>query len=549
MARLAAPDTGQRAPACDDELARLVARNDQLEAENQALRCERERLRARIATLERKVEELRRKAKRQAAPFAREKRKRNPGRGGRRPGAAYGRRGRRPVPEAVDEALGAPLRDRCECGGEIELDRVAHQYQEELPELQPICRRFDVGVGHCRSCGRRHQGRHPLQTSDALGAAASMLGPAAVALASQLNKELGLSPKKISQLFCERFGIAITPGGVVGAIARAARALEPTYAALVEGVRASEVVAPDETGWRVDAEKAWLWAFVGDGVTVYLIAAGRGYDEAKSILGADFSGVLERDGWAPYRRFELASHQSCLAHLLRRSGEMIADSLAGQARIPHALRRLLLEALAVRERYRDLLVGAGEVVEGTAVEIEAPSSLPEATGCAGSAPALPAPAAAEQARIAEEVRPSEPAAGPADHPALACELAALEDRLGALLERRPTHAPNRRLLAHLRTERDSLLTFLTHPGVEATNWRAEHAIRPAVVNRKSWGGNRSWRGVRIQQVTMSVIRTGRQQGVDPIELIAAAQRETEPTVTEMLCIPARASPTELSAAA
>ena len=350
-----------------------------------------------------------------------------------------------------------------------------------------------------------------------------MLGPAAVALATQLSKELGLSPKKISQLFCDRFGISITPGGVVGAIARAARALEPTYAALVEGVRASEVVAPDETGWRVDAEKAWLWAFVGDGVTVYLIAAGRGYDEAKSILGADFSGVLERDGWAPYRRFELASHQSCLAHLLRRSGEMIADSLAGQARIPHALRRLLLEALAVRERYRDLLAGAGEVIEGTAVEIEAPSSLPEAPGCAGSAPALPAPAAAEKA--------------------------ALDDRLDALLERRPTHAPNRRLLAHLRTERDSLLTFLTHPGVEATNWRAEHAIRPAVVNRKSWGGNRSWRGARTQQVTMSVIRTARQQGVDPIELIAAAQRETEPTVTEMLAIPARASPTGLSAAA
>ena len=549
MARLAALDSGHSAPARDDELARLVARNDQLEAENQALRCERERLRARIATLERKVEELRRKAKRQAAPFSREKRKRNPGRAGRSPGTAYGRRGRRPAPEEVDGVLGAPLRDRCECGAGIELGRVAHQYQEELPKLPPIRRRFDVGVGHCRSCGRRHQGRHRLQTSDALGAAASMLGPAAVALATQLSKELGLSPKKISQLFCDRFGISITPGGVVAAIARAARALEPTYAALVEGVRASEVVAPDETGWRVDAEKAWLWAFVGDGVTVYLIAAGRGYDEAKSILGAYFSSALERDGWAPYRRFELASHQSCLAHLLRRSGEVIADSLAGQARIPHALRRLLLEALAVRERYRDLLAGAGEVIEGTAVEVEAPSSLPEAPGCAGSAPALPAPAAAERAAIAEEVRPNEPAAGPAGHPALACELAALDDRLDALLERRPTHAPNRRLLAHLRTERDSLLTFLTHPGVEATNWRGEDAIRPAVVNRKSWGGNRSWRGARTQQVTMSVIGTARQQGVDPIELIAAAQRETEPTVTEMLAIPARASPTELSAAA
>ena len=84
-----------------------------------------------------------------------------------------------------------------------------------------------------------------------------MLGPGAVTLATRLGKELGLSAAKASQLLGEQFGISITPGGVVGAIARQARALEPTYAALVWGVRASAVVAPDETGWRVEGSKAW----------------------------------------------------------------------------------------------------------------------------------------------------------------------------------------------------------------------------------------------------------------------------------------------------
>jgi hypothetical protein len=41
-----------------------------------------------------------------------------------------------------------------------------------------------------------------------------------------------------------------------------------------------------------------------------LTAAGRGYEQAQSILGAHFSGVLEREGWARYRRFEDAQHQS-----------------------------------------------------------------------------------------------------------------------------------------------------------------------------------------------------------------------------------------------
>ena len=229
MAGLAALDTEDPpARARDGELARLVAGNDQLDVENASLRAENQRLRDRIAELERKVEELRRKARRQAAPFSRETRKRDRGRPGRRPGADYGKRAHRLAPEEVDEVLAVPLPDRCECGGEIELDRIAHQYQEELPKLRPIRRRFDVGVGHCRSCGRRHQGRHPRQTSDALGAAGAMLGPGAVALSTQLNKELGLSPTKISRLLGEQFGISVTPGGIVGAVARQARALEPT---------------------------------------------------------------------------------------------------------------------------------------------------------------------------------------------------------------------------------------------------------------------------------------------------------------------------------
>ena len=111
--------------------------------------------------------------------------------------------------------------------------------------------------------------------------------------------------------------------------------------ALIEGVRASRAVAPDETGWRINGQKAWLWAFAGEEVTVYLIAFGRGYEHAAEVLGEDYSGVLERDGWAPYRRFTGARHQTCHAHLLRRTSELIADSIAGQARVPHAVRRIL----------------------------------------------------------------------------------------------------------------------------------------------------------------------------------------------------------------
>jgi hypothetical protein len=101
-------------------------------------------------------------------------------------------------------------------------------------------------------------------------------------------------------------------------------------------------------------QKAWLWAFAGEDVTVYLIARGRGYEQACEILGQDFSGVLERDGWAPYRQFTAARHQTCHAHLLRRTGELIASSVARQARVPHAARRILKDALRLRDQ-RDVI--------------------------------------------------------------------------------------------------------------------------------------------------------------------------------------------------
>ena len=129
--------------------------------------------------------------KRQAAPFSRGEPKDAPGRSGRRLGEQYGRKAHRRVPDEVGETLEAPLEERCECGGEIELEDIVCQYQEELEQR-------------------------------------------AVALATQLNKALGLSPRKTAMVLAQR-GIQITPGGVVQAVARQARRLEPIYGALIEG--------------------------------------------------------------------------------------------------------------------------------------------------------------------------------------------------------------------------------------------------------------------------------------------------------------------------
>jgi transposase len=65
-----------------------------------------------------------------------------------------------------------------------------------------------------------------------------------------------------------------------------------------------------------------------------------------------------------------------------------------------------------------------------------------------------------------------------------------------------------------------LFTFLRQPGLDATNWRAELAIRFGVILRKVWGGSRTWAGARAQAVLMSVWRTCWQQGRSALDFLS-----------------------------
>jgi transposase len=455
------------------EIERLRREQARADRDRNRYRNQRDKLRQKIERLEDELDAARRAQHRQAAPFSRGGPRRPPRRPGRKPGAAYGRKAHRPAPAHIDHTVTARLPRACpRCGGPVQLTQHATQYHEDLPDVRPIVRAFHIPIGHCTACGRRVQGRHPLQTSDALGAAATQVGPLAVTWATVLNKQFGLPLGKIATLFRERFGLTITTGGLVHAIRRAARRAEPTYAALAETVRGSPVVTPDETGWKVNARLQWLWAFATPDTTVYRIQPGRGFEEATTVLGADFRGVLVRDGWPPYRRFADATHQTCLAHLLRRSRLLMRDH--GERRLAPQVQRVLQQALRVRDRYR-----AGQI---------SPHGLAVARG----------------------------------H---------LESHLNVLIDRPGPARVARLFAAHLAIEFPAVFTFLLDPtAIDATNWRAEHALRPAVVTRKVCGGNRTSQGAHTQEVLASVLRTIQQRQLNAAAILPDLLRARQPII-------------------
>ena len=459
------------------ENARLRHDLEYAEAERDRLDRERTRLEREIARLKEELETARRAGARQAAPFSKGAPKRHPRRPGRKAGARYGRQGRRRTPTVINEIHDVPLPGACPtCGGAVEETAVAAQYQEDLPPVRPVIRRFDIHLGRCTACQRRVQPRHPLQTSDALGAAAVQLGPQAVAVAVSLNKQLGLSFGKVAALFRDRFGLHVTRGALVRALHRAATQAQPTYAALCETVRTSPVVVPDETGWKLAAVLHWLWVFTTATTTVYAIRAGRGFLDAAAVLGADFAGGLCRDGWAPYRQFTDAVHQTCLGHLLRRCRALEIDH--PRARFPARVAHVLQHALAVRDRY------AAGAISAHGVDV--------ARG----------------------------------H---------LFNQLCTLLGQPGTIPDVQRFARHLDVELPAIFNFLFDPTLDATNWRAEQALRPAVITRKvCGGGNRTRRGADTQQVLASVLRTAQQRNLDSTDLFTTLLRSPAPIVSPAL---------------
>jgi transposase len=446
-----------------------------LEAELQALRAAYTALQEQFQKVQKDNAELRqalqrseRAAKRQAAPFSKNKPKSERKKPGRKAGEQHGRHGQRPAPaaDAIDECHQAPLPDTCpHCGGGTFTDRdTAVQFQEDIPR-QPLRRQFTIQRGTCGTCGRRVQGRHPLQTSDATGACGSQLGPDAQAAIVYYNKHAGLSYGKISDAFDKLHGLAITRGGCAHVVRRAGDRLEPALIEIHEQLRAAEHLTPDETGWRVGGQLAWLHTWVGDqGATAYAIDPQRGADPLIRLIGLHWSGTMTHDGHSAYDRFAEACHQQCVDHALRRARALV-DKHPDTPQFALRIIAIFTDALAARDRHLAGRLSADDLYfwhrYSTAQLLEATAS----------------------------------------------PLANDEERTFA---------------QHLANHGEQWFLFLIDARTPATNHRAEQALKTPIVNRKVFGGNQTPAGARTQEVTSSVLQTCKNRAINFVGFVSQA---------------------------
>lgn len=425
-----------------------------------------EQLRAEVGRLKAELEQSKRAGKRQAAPFSKGEPKADPKRPGRKPGHPPSHRPA-PPPEQVDRTIEVPLPPDCpKCQTPLgEADVVFHdQYQIDLPEPKPVVTRFRVPVARCPACDRRVQGRHPEQTSDALGSAAVQYGPRLLGLAADLKHRLGVSYRKCSSVLLTLTGLVVCSAALVRSGHRLRKLAQPSYDLLIEAASQSAVQHVDETGWKIGGRSAWLWVFADEHATLYRIRRSRAHGVVVEVLGEEFAGVLVSDCFLAYDPLPFAK-QKCLAHLLKTCSEIEAAKTRGAVRFSRRVAALLRKAMALKRR-RGTISDHGYAVLRGKVHAE----------------------------------------------------------LDRLLAGTYTDPDNARLARRLRKQREHLLRFLDQDGVDATNNLAEREIRPAVIARKLSAGNRTEAGAETHAVLASILQTCRRQGQDILQSLVELLR-------------------------
>ena len=328
-----------------------------------------------------------------------------------------------------------------------EVGEPARYQVTELPRVQAHVTEHRLHSQFCECCGHATEAVLPGVVPG------GAFGPRLRAVIALCAGRYRLSKRVTQELLSDVLGVELALGSVCNVERQVSEALAAPVEEAREFVRQQPVVHADETGWREDKGRAWLWTATTALVTVFQIAKSRGAVVAKQMLGEAFAGFLVVDRWAAYEWTEL--RQLCWAHLLRDfqgfvdrggTGALLGEKLLAQARTMFELWHRVRDKTLTRRTFQ------------------------------------------------HRMKP-------------------IEKRILRLLRKAQLRAETRTagMAREILDRRNYLWTFVDTDGVEPTNNAAERAIRPAVLWRKGSFGTDSANGSRFVERILSAVTSLKQQ--------------------------------------
>jgi len=337
-------------------------------------------------------------------------------------------------------------------------DFVAHQVTE-LPPLRAVVTEHRLHRVACPDCGYTTRATLPVDVP------AGAFGPRVQATVAVLSGRYRLSRRQVADACGTLLDVPLS----VGSVDRLCQATATALAIPVGAVRATLPVAPvanaDETRWPQAGQTQWLWVVVTGLATVFTIAASRGSQVIKTLLGEDYSGVVGSDRYSGYAWLDETCRQVCWAHL-KRDLQALVDRGGAAEEVGTVALMLVHDLFTVWHQFRaGHLDRAGLIAQMQPVQDAFDALLDTGVGCAD-------PKAAGLCRALDRLWPA-------------------------------------------------LWTFVDADGVEPTNNAAERALRPAVLWRKGSFGTQSAGGARFVERLLTVTATCHQQGHSVLDYLTA----------------------------
>lgn len=343
-----------------------------------------------------------------------------------------------------NDALGKPI--------EIE-ERII----EEIPEPQPIKVTKHI-IAHycCKNCG---EVTAPTDLPQAGNFGKNLLTQTAI-----IRYEDRLPIRKVMNTLKRQYGLAIAHTSILSMVQRVAQKVRDKYHKVMLNIRNAFNVCIDETGIKVFGKQFWIWIFTTATHTFFAIRNSRHCKVVDEVLGEDFEGIINCDGWQTYKTYKTKNGkvqiQRCWSHALREVKDIAKN---------------YPETKALHKWFKDIF---DKICKAREKDLSMQRRL----------------------RLKTE----------------------LELELQRWLAVCKTYKEMKTVRTKIENGFDDWFTCVIHPEIEPTNNHAEQMLREQVVLRKISGCLRNEKGISANETIMSLITTWKQNGLNPFKELRAA---------------------------
>jgi transposase len=328
--------------------------------------------------------------------------------------------------------------------------------EEEIPKPQPVkVTKHIIGFYNCKNCG--------VVTAETGLPKEGNFGKNILAHTALMKYDDRLPARKVANTLNRSHLLALTHSTVLNIVQRVVKAVQHAYEELKMQIRMFFNIYIDETSIKVQGKTFWIWIFTTISMTLFVIRKSRHCKVVEEILGEDFKGVINCDGWETYKTYKDDNNkvllQRCWAHATREV-EAIAEKYDEVKPLFKWFKDIFIMVCKARESGKPLYI---------------------------------------RERLKEKC----------------------EKELRRWLDVAKPYKQLKTVRTKIENGFENWFTCIIHPEVEPTNNRAERMLREEVVLRKITGTLRNEKGTTANEVMMSLITTWKQQNKNPFSELRA----------------------------